>query len=413
MALKLRVVSEHRRALGAQSSIVFGVSGGSIGRSAENDWVLPDPSRFVSGRHARVLFREGGWFLEDTSTNGTYINDEDSPLNKAELSELHNGDILRFGEYHVVVAIDSAAQSGADRTRAIQVSNGHDSLSASLPAALVEGHLGASLNTSALFRTDNSGNQPLQAAGAYGQAVVLPFSNNSGQAVAAATEDSDIIAARRMERLARAVRDKDKELLPASAMMNSNGDLARAGLEAFCKGAGVEMSTLPAEAATSMLQLAGRLIREALVGLKDLDATRIELRHQFRLDEVRDEKDEPFRIGASSDELLQSLLAAHESRRLDPVQWLRQVFDQAKKHQEGIGWASRAGFTEFMRQLDPKELEARFASSQKRGLLGGPNNWERYGEFYRSLVEAPGDGGVPHSYGQSFAEAYYAVNKPR
>ena len=39
MALRLRVISDHRHRLGDKSTFVFGVSGGSIGRSAENDWV--------------------------------------------------------------------------------------------------------------------------------------------------------------------------------------------------------------------------------------------------------------------------------------------------------------------------------------------------------------------------------------
>jgi len=37
MALRLRVVSDHRRSLGDRGSIVFGVGGGTIGRSADND----------------------------------------------------------------------------------------------------------------------------------------------------------------------------------------------------------------------------------------------------------------------------------------------------------------------------------------------------------------------------------------
>ena len=59
MALRLRVISEHRLRMGDKSSFVFGVSGGSIGRSAENDWVLPDDMRYVSGRHARIVGEYG------------------------------------------------------------------------------------------------------------------------------------------------------------------------------------------------------------------------------------------------------------------------------------------------------------------------------------------------------------------
>ncbi|HXS30233.1 MAG TPA: FHA domain-containing protein, partial [Steroidobacteraceae bacterium] len=61
--------------LGALSSIVLGVSGGSIGRALDNDWALPDPRRYLSGLHARIHVRQGGYYLEDCSTNGVFVND--------------------------------------------------------------------------------------------------------------------------------------------------------------------------------------------------------------------------------------------------------------------------------------------------------------------------------------------------
>ena len=410
MALKLRIVSDQRRALGPRASVVFGVGGGSIGRSADNDWVLPDSSRFVSGRHARVRFRHGNWYIEDTSTNGTFLNDDETALGKQPPAPLHNGDMLRLGEYHVVVAIDAGTgiDSTAEQTGGVQIGNATASSLLDSPQTPTS-HLDISLSTSALFRKETSGEELLEVGGAFGQAVALPF--NKSPPVAQPAEDSDIIAARRMERLARVMRER--EIVASGAANSGSMDLSRGGLEAFCRGAGLEVSQLPNEGATSMLQLAGRLLREALVGLKDLDATRIELRHQFRLGDPPKDVDEQFRLTSATAELLRSLLSAHDSRRLDPVQWLRQGFEQTKKHQDGLGWASRAGFTDFIRQLDPKELETRFANSGKKGLLGGTNHWELYGAFYRSLVEAPGDGSVPHSYGERFAAAYRSVNKPR
>ena len=77
---KLRVISDHYKALGKRSSQLFGVTGGRIGRALDNDWVLPDPDRYVSSHHARISFRTGNWILEDTSTNGIFINGADARL---------------------------------------------------------------------------------------------------------------------------------------------------------------------------------------------------------------------------------------------------------------------------------------------------------------------------------------------
>src|SRR5882672_5342471 len=103
--LRLRIVSDHRRSLAERSSATFSVEGGTIGRSADNDWVLPDPRRYVSAHHARVQFREGHFYLQDVSTNGVYVNDDMEPLAKRGSSgyRLADGDILRMGEYHIEI----------------------------------------------------------------------------------------------------------------------------------------------------------------------------------------------------------------------------------------------------------------------------------------------------------------------
>ncbi len=95
--------------------MVFDGAGGNIGRSTDNDWVLPDPQRFVSAHHARVHFRDGLYILEDTSTNGVFINDEERPVAKRGAHVLQNGDILRLGEYQVVAMVESRPL--APRTR--------------------------------------------------------------------------------------------------------------------------------------------------------------------------------------------------------------------------------------------------------------------------------------------------------
>src|ERR1700761_5595419 len=113
MTLRLRIVSDHRRLLGDRSSIAFTVDGGTIGRSADNDWVLPDPLRYVSAHHARVEFRDGHFFLEDVSTNGTFVNEDERALAKAEPNGhlLKTGDVVRMGDYQIVAAIESETET--------------------------------------------------------------------------------------------------------------------------------------------------------------------------------------------------------------------------------------------------------------------------------------------------------------
>lgn len=105
MQLKLTVSSVHARSLGADAVAWFRLRGGTIGRSRDNDWVLPDPDRIVSSHHARILYERGGYYIEDTSSNGTYLNQSDAPLPQGQPVELNHGDTLYIGQYEIHVEL--------------------------------------------------------------------------------------------------------------------------------------------------------------------------------------------------------------------------------------------------------------------------------------------------------------------
>jgi predicted component of type VI protein secretion system len=156
-----------------------------------------------------------------------------------------------------------------------------------------------------------------------------------------------------------------------------------------------------------MLQIAGRLLREALISLKVLDSKQAEFRRQFRLPPVRDDDRQPFRLAGTTDELLTALFASHGSRRIDAGQWLRACYDQQAFHQEALASGARDGCLEFMRKISPVEQEKRFAATAKRGATGSkPGNWELYTEYYRSASEVQPDTGVPSLYAETLASAY-------
>lgn len=397
MALKLRVVSEHRRQLGPRSSMVFGVAGGTIGRAADNDWVLPDPQRYLSGRHARVSFCDGRWLLEDTSTNGVYLNDATTPLVRKQPHELRDGDLLRLGEYQIVASIDATQEVVVEPSAifAVERING--------TGTSHSGDLGASLNLRALLTVDTSLSDSFRPVNAFGQAVNVSFGRGESEEEREPSEDS---IARRMARLARAVgvreREKERERASAPALC----DVAT-GLQAFCRGAGIDPATLPADAQTRLLQLAGQLCREALVGLKDLGRAQQELHNRFRIESLRDPEDAHAALQRGGvEELLTRLLAGHEVRQSDAVQWLRDEFARSKAHQTAMAQAMRAAFVDFVGRLAPSELENRFQRAVPSGKAGAAAQyWTLYGEFYRNLTEMPPDH-LPHVFVETFANAY-------
>ncbi len=170
MALRLRVVSEHSTRLGALATKVFGVHGGTIGRATDNDWILPDPDRYLSGKHARIDFRAGAYVLVDTSSNGTYVNGAQVPLGKYHDYVFKDGDYVRLGEYEFLVSIDKSNDFPADES-AIIAYDGQSPSSAAKKSTADD--LGADLDLSQLLEPSDvsaldSGVRPRDA---YGQAV--------------------------------------------------------------------------------------------------------------------------------------------------------------------------------------------------------------------------------------------------
>jgi type VI secretion system protein len=401
--LRLRIVSDQRRSLAERASAVFSVEGGTIGRSADNDWVLPDPSRYVSAHHARVQFREGHFYLQDVSTNGVYVNDDMEPLAKRGSSgyRLAHGDLLRMGQYHIVAALEPGAVAD-DVPEAGAVPTSIHALRTLGRAS--DSDIGAPLNVQELL-VPVIDMDPVLPVGAYGQSVDSDRVRALGDAPPALSTEPEDALGERMARLAEAVGREPRSGGGVMALED-----VHTGLDAFCRGAGIAPESLPADAQARLLHLAGRLLREALVGFKDLERSRGETRNRYRIETPPREPDDPRPELADSnvEDLVVALFVQHESRRLDSVQWLRETLAQAKLHEHATAQATRAAFIEFLDRLDPAELEARFERAARRGKARSADKaqyWELFTNFYRNLIEMPADH-LPHTFVEAFAAAY-------
>jgi pSer/pThr/pTyr-binding forkhead associated (FHA) protein len=68
--------------------------GKTLGRTMENDIVLPDS--YVSRKHAKISYENGAYMIEDLgSTNGTLLNNTD--IKGMGKQPLKNGDQIQFG----------------------------------------------------------------------------------------------------------------------------------------------------------------------------------------------------------------------------------------------------------------------------------------------------------------------------
>lgn len=82
---------------------VTGASGFDVGRDTYLDWTLPDPTRYISGKHCEVRYQNGDYVLYDVSTNGTFLNGNDRRMHGPHV--LRNGDRILIGNYIIVAAV--------------------------------------------------------------------------------------------------------------------------------------------------------------------------------------------------------------------------------------------------------------------------------------------------------------------
>src|SRR3982751_5311907 len=120
MGLALTIENVDRLQDGGPLRVEVDGRGLDIGRDQHLDWTLPDPSRFISGKHCEVRFRDGAYYLHDVSSNGTFLNGADFRMESPH--RLHHGDRLQIGTYIVAVELDGAARGAAAGQPAVQMS---------------------------------------------------------------------------------------------------------------------------------------------------------------------------------------------------------------------------------------------------------------------------------------------------
>jgi len=384
VALRLTVVSEQRAPLGRNASIVLGVGGGSIGRAHDNDWVLPDAQCYVSAHHARVQYRNGSYYLLDTSTNGTYVNGSSAPISPRNIYPLRDGDSLRLGEYEIAVRIDVETGEGPEASSIFPIGS-----VGAAAASGAESDIGIELDVQGLLQTGANLEARLRAnaVDAYGQTVAP---GNAGlQSLARAT----VVGAQQRARRA--------ELTGSQRALTHSSPEPAPPAEAFFRGAGVDPRRVPLEVQAQALKLAGLLLREALTGMKGLTLAQRELRDQARLPVGREDTQHIGLTGLPVEELLLRLLLGHQRRELDAVQWVRELAANARAYDLALMRALPGALADFIARLDPRVLSHQPSASDAE--LGQPATGVT--ARFRSITDS-GAGAMPQLFCEALARAF-------
>jgi type VI secretion system protein len=444
MPLRLQIISRHRQGLGERGSMEFGQAGGTIGRSLESDWVLPDGQRYLSSRHASIDFRSGSYYVVDTSTNGVYVNDAEQPVGRGNPQRLFTGDRIRIGEYEMSVEITELEDTRETLTNDAHVDPVARAQRVPPPdptrADMVAPHEITAVGIEMLIDEDTEASQiqRLSKANAANLRLEDDFARTNPQAESQAKPsarehplpDASTSAAHTMlkriepppvsaaARIAQRPAPPQKPPAPApkssvqapaaKPMPPAAAQAPAATLDAFFRGAGLQPQRLDEKQAEQVLQRLGQIMREVVLGISENLHLRAEQKNVMRVPTttIQPQNNNPLKFSASVEEALNNLLFREPAEYLAGVDAVRETFGDIKQHQQHLLAAVRTAVTDYIGRLDPEEVESKIGRGG--ALLGAANKlkyWDLYKDLHAVVAQAQ-PGQFPHQFIEELARAY-------
>jgi type VI secretion system protein len=459
MPIILKIISYQRLTPGQQDSFETKADKFTIGRNSENDWVLPDPQRFMSGIHCHIENRNGQWCITDTSTNGVFLNGSDQRMDKNGSEALHAGDRIRIGDYEFEVNMNGGSSTSPfDETSTGKAfgsaPDSTDELKdVNTPLAQMDrGLLGESVSIDDLFELDDEKESeeiapPLADQGNQGPSLKQHFAAPKTDLPEPATPrqgyefDLDSIPDNWDEETGLAVAPTvspeeppaskpgsdhpasgDTPMAPAEpAGKPSTNESARktpaqpvradSPLAAFAAGAGLDASQLPVADENAFFHELGALVETMTEGLRQAIASRGQVKSEFRLEQtmIAPTQNNPFKFSVTSQEALLRILSPSDKAYLSGPRAAAEALDDINAHQMAVLAGTEAALRSILRRFKPANLENKFTDqswlSKTIPIIGKARSWDFYKALYDEVSEAADDD-FQQMFGAEFSTAY-------
>ncbi len=365
MPLRIRVISENANRLGTAATTEFAGHGGTIGRSLDNDWALPDANRYISSRHAMIDYQSGAYYLVDLSRNGVYVNDSDTPVGQGNPQRLFDGDRMRIGDFEMVVEISAEDENATD-----------DGMQDSIVRAQLvpeDDSVELQLVDADKMIDDEDFEQHLLAGdGSSCVSLISPLADDDG---------------------------------------NATFDAERKSVNVLLEAAGLNPKDLAGAVPSEVLQIAGQLLHAMVKGVTSLLHERSELKEVFRISQtiIKPSQNNPLKFSPSVEDALKYLLGDRSQSYLSAEESVDSAFKDIRTHEQAIVKSMLKTLEDYMERFDPDELKGRFDRGLKRSsILSSANKlkyWELYEETYHVLTQHD-EGSAPELFSEEFARTY-------
>lgn len=410
----------------------------TIGRSPDNDFILEDPERYCSRYHARCYLLNGNYFIEDSSSSGTLVN-ETQRLERGHRHQLQDGDTLIIGENQLRVSLvaeprkttAAIATANAAPTSAFSIDDFFQpqqpqgktaaAIAETAPAGRVPATTSApqipTCQVNDFFHTTDL-SEPA-AAPEFDFSDLADLHDDSPAPLSLskplATEDAGGAPSADQVPLAPPLATGDAENAPptetasepapqpAPAVDSSAANSAlidSQAVRAFLRGLDLDPEDLIGLDKVEIMQSAGQMLNTLTGGLIDILRARTEVKREFSLDITRIQatRNNPLKFCTSTEQALLKLLTK-DTAYLDPVESVDEGVADAKAHQVAIMAGMQAALDALLQRFDPamleQQLDGRFLLSKKARY------WELYTQAFQELV-----GEAEENFQALFAEAF-------
>jgi FHA domain-containing protein len=345
--IKLTAVSYNNAPLSEPLSAVFGRTGGTLGRSEENAFVLPDTKHIVSRVQAEIKSDETGHAIANLS-RATPMIVNGRELNYGDESPLKAGDEVQVGLY--VLRAESHLTP--------------------VDAPLAEKRPGGLADTAAPITV--TGSSP--AASSVPQAPAMA----QGAKAIAATDPS-----------------------PAD-----NHEL----IQAFLTGAGIEHTGVNADLTPEFMATMGKLVAAAVHGTFQLLGSRASLKREVKADVtmIVMRNNNPLKFLSDSETILVQMLRKKMPGFMGPAEAMQDAYEDLLAHQAGMVAGMHAAVGEVLKRFDPAILEKRLKDrtmldavmpAQRKARM-----WDQYTALYADIREE-----AQHDFDALFSQAFVAA----
>lgn len=354
--------------------------GFEVGRDSAMDWTLPDPSRHISSRHFEIGFRDGQFWLNDLSTNGTFVYG--APMRVSSPLLLGHNERLQVGQYIIRVLI--SADTAAQRPFAANTADPWSLVATPTPmpapnkaASPLTGQFGDSfIDTPRALTTPPQRAEP---------AIATPFPDLSATMPAQITTPPV----------------SDVPVLPTTPPPD-----ALPLLDAICKGAGLPAGSLSGVDISKLGEDIGRSLRIATEELMALLGARAAAKQFVKSSSrtmIGGVNNSPLKFKPNAGEAMTAMFARPSESYLGATAAFQQGFDDIKRHQTAVYAAMQPALARLLEDLSPESIEERSSG----GIMSSKKAraWELFVERWDAKTH-PYENGMLDVFLTYFSDAY-------